>query len=381
MRIERFYTIAATLFLLSSLLRVEAQTTKPKAISGLELHTELALPVWHDNPESRPPKVVRIACTGDMMLGLNYPDNSPQYAPEDGARLFDDVKPWLVGADLTIGNLEGVLLDSGGEPKIVKNDKYRYHFRMPERYINHLLDAGYDALTIANNHARDFGDSGLKSTQRVLKASGMAYCGVKDVCEKAIIERDGVRYGLCGFAPNTSMCNIHDIALAERLVKELREKDSCDLVIVTFHGGAEGSTMNHVTRQTESYIGESRGNVYEFSHRCIDAGADFVFGHGPHVVRGLELYKGKLIAYSLGNFCTPFGINRAGRNGYAPVLCVDLTTRGEFLGGEIIPATQPAREGPKIDHSGVVIAEMQRLSREDFPESELKIDNSGKLSR
>lgn len=380
MRLGRIFIIAIALVVGCTGVIMAQQTLQRQIDLPRPAHSH-ALPEWNDNPLSAPPRVVRIACTGDIMLGLNYPDNSPQYAPEDGTRLFDEVKEWLVGADLTVGNLEGVLLDSGGEPKVVKSDKYRYHFRMPERYVNLLLDAGFDAMTIANNHARDFGDTGLRSTQRVLKESGMAYFGVKDVCEKAVVELDGVRYGLCGFAPNTSMCNIHDIALAERLVVELREEDGCDIVIVTFHGGAEGSEMNHVTRQTESYIGESRGNVYEFSHRCIDAGADFVFGHGPHVVRGLELYKGKLIAYSLGNFCTPFGINRAGRNGYAPVLCVDLTTRGEFLGGEIISATQPGREGPKIDRSGVVLEEMRRLSREDFPESELIIGSDGKLSR
>lgn len=325
------------------------------------------------------PTVIRIACVGDMMLGLNYPDDSPQYAADDGRHLFDDVKPWLQGANLTLGNLEGVLLDTGGEPKVVRNPKYRYFFRMPERYVHLFLDAGFDALTIANNHARDFGQSGLESTQRVLSEAGMAYCGVKDVCETCIIERDGVRYGMCAFAPNTMMCNIHDLALAERLIKKLREEDKCDIVIVTFHGGAEGPTMNHVTRTTETYIGESRGNVYEFSHHCVDAGADLVFGHGPHVVRGVELYKGKIIAYSLGNFCTPYGINRLGPNGYAPVLCVDMTPEGEFVGGEIVPAIQVGREGPKLDHKGIVLGEMRRLSFQDFPESNLVIERDGKL--
>ena len=330
-----------------------------------------------------PPKKseVEIACVGDMVLGLNYPDDEPaQFAAEDGAHLFDEVKPWLQRADFTVGNLEGVLLNSGGEPKKVKNTKYRYHFRMPERYAAHFVDAGFDFLAVANNHARDFGMTGLLSTMRTLNSAGIAYAGVKDSCEVAIVERDGLRYGLCAFAPNAAMCNIHDLKLAESLVRKLKQEQGCDLVIVSFHGGAEGSTAYRVPRANETYAGESRGDVYEFAHRCVDAGADLVYGHGPHVVRGIELYNGKIIAYSLGNFCTPYGVNKIGRNGYAPILLVRLSSSGEFLGGEIISALQVDRSGPKHDGSGVVIREIRNLSKSDFPESRLAISDSGELS-
>ncbi len=326
------------------------------------------------------PETLRIACTGDIVLGLNYPDEAPQLAEADGAHLFDGVRDRLVQADLTLGNLEGVLLDRGGEPKKVRDTRYRYHFRMPERYAKHLTEAGFDALSIANNHARDFGPSGLESTQRVLREAGIAFAGVEGVCEKAVIVRDSVRYGFCAFAPNAAMCNIHDCTQAERIVRSLREEDSCRIVIVSFHGGAEGSTQYRVPRTTEQYAGESRGNVYEFAHRCIDAGADLVFGHGPHVVRGMELYRGKLIAYSLGNFCTPFGVNKIGRNGYAPVLCVDLSADGEFLGGELVSAVQTGRSGPQPDAARIVVREIRNLSRTDFPESPLTISDEGKLS-
>lgn len=324
---------------------------------------------------------VEIACVGDMVLGLNYPDDEPaQFAAEDGARLFDSVLEYLTEADLTVGNLEGVLLDTGGEPKRVKNSKYRYHFRMPERYAAHFLNAGFDFLAIANNHARDFGMTGLCSTMRTLDNSGIAYAGVKDSCEVAIVEREGVRYGLCAFAPNAAMCNIHDLKLAEELVKGLKEEHECDLVIVSFHGGAEGSTAYRVPRMNETYAGESRGDVYEFAHRCIDAGADLVYGHGPHVVRGVELYKGRIIAYSLGNFCTPYGVNKIGRNGYAPILIVRMNTEGELLGGKIISARQIDRSGPKFDPTGTVIREIRTLSQSDFPESKLAISDEGIIS-
>ncbi len=325
-------------------------------------------------------RLCRIACVGDMVLGLNYPDDSPAFAEDDGAKLLDHVREYLVSADIAVGNLEGVLLDEGGEPKRVRDESYLHLFRMPERYAAHLTAAGFDVMTLANNHARDFGMEGLESTLRTLEASGVAVVGVEDMCETAVVERDSVRYGFCGFAPNRAMCNIHDYALAERLIGELRREHRCDIVVVTFHGGAEGAEHSHVPRCVEEYAGEKRGNVYEFAHRCIDAGADLVFGHGPHVVRGMELYRGRLIAYSLGNFCTPYGVNKQGRNGYAPVLCVDVTADGEFAGGEIVSAVQIGRSGPVIDRACRVAKEIKRLSREGFPESRLVIADDGRLS-
>ena len=325
-------------------------------------------------------RTVTIACVGDMFLGLNYPDNAPLLPVHDGAHLFDDVKPYLEGADIAAGNLEGLLLDKGGTVRKVNDPKYAYFFRMPERYINHFVNAGFDFLTVANNHLRDFGEVGIKSTLDILERSGIAYAGLKGRCETAIVERDGIRYGFCAFAPFIDMCDIDDFELVDRLISKLRNELRCDLVIVTHHGGAEGSAAYRVTRQSEFGGGCKRGNVYAFSHRCIDAGADFVFGHGPHVVRGMELYKGKLIAYSLGNFCTPYKVNISGRMGYAPILIVEMSVGGEFRGGRIISATQPQRTGPKLDNTGIVIREIRNLSQLDFPESKLRIADNGELS-
>lgn len=325
-------------------------------------------------------RTVTIACVGDMVLGVNYPDNAPLLPIHDGAHLFDDVKPYLQGADIAAGNLEGLLLDKGGRVRVVRDPKYAYFFRMPERYIKHFMDAGFDFLSVANNHLRDFGEVGIASTLKILERSGIAYAGLKGRCEIDILERDGIRYGFCAFAPFIDMCDIDDFALVDKLISQLRNEHHCDLVIVTHHGGAEGSTAYRVTRQSEFGGGCKRGNVYTFSHRCIDAGADLVFGHGPHVVRGMEFYKGKLIAYSLGNFCTPYKVNISGRNGYAPILLVELSVKGEFRGGRIISATQPQRTGPKLDKTGAVIREIRNLSRLDFPESKLRIADDGTLS-
>lgn len=328
--------------------------------------------------EERRSREITIACVGDMVLGINYPDNAPRFAVNDGRNLFDDVKEYLVSADLAVGNLEGVLLDTGGEPKYVSSPKFAFYFRMPCRYVERFVDAGFDFLSVANNHLRDFGITGIRATLKTLKSAGIAHAGVEGECDIAIVERDSVRYGMCAFAPHLLMCPL-DEDYAKKIICSLREEHKCDIVIVSFHGGAEGLNAYRVPRTLEVYNDIPRGNVYKFAHSCIDAGADLVYGHGPHVVRGLELYKGKIIAYSLGNFCTPHGVKRDGRSGYAPLLRVKMSVTGEFLGGDIISATQPDRTGPKRDSAKIVVKEMRNLSRMDFPESPLRISEEGEL--
>jgi hypothetical protein len=159
------------------------------------------------------------------------------------------------------------------------------------------------------------------------------------------------------------------------MVDSLRQR--CDILIVSFHGGAEGADHQHVTRQNETYLGAGRGNVYAFAHRVIDSGADIVFGHGPHVTRAAEIYKDRFIIYSLGNFCTYRRFNLRGPNGIAPIMKVYLTPAGRFLKGEIIPAHQPGSGGASLDPRKRVITKLQELTRTDFPEIPLHIDQQG----
>lgn len=164
----------------------------------------------------------------------------------------------------------------------------------------------------------------------------------------------------------------------DRAVSIIQHLDSIsDIVIVSFHGGAEGQDHQHVPRRDEFFIGENRGNVYEFSHRLIDAGADVIFGHGPHVTRGIEVYKNRFIAYSLGNFCTYKGINVLGVNGLAPIIKVYTNRTGSFLQAQITAIQQFYGVGIKIDPKKQVIKKIQQLSKEDFPESKIQIDDSG----
>jgi hypothetical protein len=312
---------------------------------------------------------------GDIMMGTSYPDNK---LPEnDGAFLLKEVEPVLQNADVTFGNLEGTLLDNGGTPKTCKDPKVCYVFRTPTRYVNNLTRAGFDIMSLANNHAGDFGEAGRKSSMKTLEAAGILHAG--QVNQKTVIfNKDNVRYGLVAFAPNSNCVNLNDLKGAVQLVKQL---DSlADVVIVSFHGGAEGAQYQHVPRTEELFHGENRGDVYTFSHALIDAGADIIFGHGPHVTRAVEVYKNRFIAYSLGNFCTYRGISVNGVNGLAPIIKVFTDNSGKFYKAEITPTYQTYGTGVKIDPQNQVIKKIQELTKKDFPECPIRIEENGLIT-
>jgi poly-gamma-glutamate capsule biosynthesis protein CapA/YwtB (metallophosphatase superfamily) len=309
------------------------------------------------------------------MMGTNYPED--RLPPDDGDFLLRDVSSVLRNADVTFGNLEGTLLDEGGTPKKCSNPKVCYAFRSPVRYVKNLVDAGFDMMSLANNHAGDMGDEGRDTTMKTLIHAGILHAGQMSM-KTTVFIKDSIRYGLAAFAPNSNCVQINDLEGARNLVLSL---DSVvDIVIVSFHGGAEGAKFQNVPRAHEIFYGEDRGDVYKFSHELIDAGADIIFGHGPHVTRGMEVYKKRFIAYSLGNFCTYKGINVAGVNGLAPIIKVFASSSGEFIRGEITPTIQSHATGVQIDGEKNVIKIIQELSKKDFPESEIRIDDNGLIT-
>jgi len=315
---------------------------------------------------------------GDMMLGTNYP--SASYLPPDGGRtMLAYVKDTLKAADVTFGNLEGTILDQGGTPKRCNNPAACYVFRSPESYGQHFADAGFDLLSLANNHSGDMGAAGRKKTKEVLDKHAIQYAGLVGTDEYTVLEKDGMRYGFCAFSPNRGTCSINNVGRATEIVKKLTELS--DVVIVSFHGGAEGSKHQNVPRRSETYYGENRGNVYTFSHALIDAGADIIFGHGPHVTRAMELYKDRLICYSLGNFCTYGRFNVRGANGIAPIVRVEIDGEGAFQKGKVIPIYQMKTHGPKIDPQKRAISKLQELTKADFPETSLQILDDGTLMK
>lgn len=318
---------------------------------------------------------VTVIGVGDIMMGSSHP--KAVLPPDDGAHLMNNVENILKSADLTVGNLEGVLLDEGGTAKTCRNPEVCYVFKSPTRLVNNLVNAGFDVMSLANNHAGDFGDAGRKTTMKTLEDAGIHHAG--QLQQKYVIfDKDSLTYGFIAFAPNSNCVPLNDVEGARALVAHVDSLS--DIVIVSFHGGAEGPQHQNVTRETETYYGENRGNVYAFAHAVIDAGADIVFGHGPHVTRAVEVYKNRFIAYSLGNFCTYGGINVSGINGLAPIIKVFTSPNGEFLKGEITPTRQLPRDRVYIDSSKRVIRIIQELTKKDFPEVPLQIDDNGLIT-
>jgi len=346
----------------------KARTTvlaKPKATTKV---TPQAQP-----KEARPQFTgeVTIAMTGDIMTGSILP--TPNMPPNDGRDTFIDCAKLLQSADVACGNLEGVLGDSGKPRKAP--GPLSFSFMMPTKSVQLLVDAGYDFLGIANNHIKDFYPVAIQSTIKTLRDNGIGVAGTRD-CETCIREINGVKYGFCAFGHESYTLRTQDKATVTRIVKKLRSE--CDIVIVCFHGGSEGVSERHLPYGTEYFHGADRGNLREFAHLCIDSGADIVYGHGPHVCRAMELYKGHLIAYSLGNFATPRGMKLDGPTSYAPLLIVKLQG-GKFAEGQIHPFIQYRDKGPRVDKSGAVIKEIQSLSNEDIKDNELVIADDGKL--
>lgn len=324
-----------------------------------------------------PDSAYAIIMVGDMMLGTNYPSES-SLPPDDAKYILDEPKEFLEIADVTIGNLEGTLLDKGGTPKQCSDPGNCVSFRMPEHYAGYMKDAGFDIMSIANNHSGDMGDIGRESTQKTLKKYGIKYAG-QLTAPTTIFEKDGVKFGFTAFAPNNGTLSINDLKKATKIVSDLKKE--CDVVIVAFHGGAEGSGATRVSRKREFYLGEDRGNVYEFAHAMVDAGADIVFGQGPHVPRGVELYNDKFISYSLGNFCTYGKFGLSGNLGLAPILKLYINKNGNFERGRIFPFKQVKRGFPVYDENNGVISLIRELTQKDFPETELEIFEDGKISK
>lgn len=315
---------------------------------------------------------------GDIMPGTNFP--SEYYLPPhaDCKPLLNPVKKILKSADLTIGNLEGCFSDTAPLVKRCKDSTKCYAFRIPEKFGGCIKNAGFDVLTIANNHSGDFGDLGRETTVKILDSLHIHHAGwIKYPTTKFMY--DSLKIGVAAFAPNKGTVNIIDTIGAKKIVSELEKQ--CDIVIVTFHGGAEGSKYQHIKKSTETFYGENRGNVYLFARAVINAGADVVFGHGPHVPRAFDIYNNRFIAYSLGNFCTYGRFNLHGANGLAPIVKINITKDGKFVDGQIISAKQPGNIGVGVipDTSNGAAKKIKSLTEMDLPESKITIDTLGNI--
>jgi poly-gamma-glutamate capsule biosynthesis protein CapA/YwtB (metallophosphatase superfamily) len=312
---------------------------------------------------------------GDVMLGTTFPDEST-LPPNDGADLLTEVAPFLKRGDVVYGNLEGPIVDGGDSAKCRgKKIGTCFAFRVPTRYGKYLKDAGFTAMGLANNHAMDFGLEGRASSRQVLDAMQIAHTG--EVGDIARLTVKGKRVTVIAFATYQGAFNFLDLDASLQTIRTA--KTESDLVIVGFHGGAEGATHQHVLDGDETFLGEDRGDLRRFTHAAIDAGADLVLGSGPHVVRAMVIYKGKLIAYSLGNFATygPFNLNA--ENGLKLVLEAHLATDGTFLRGKAYAVKQEKPGGPKLDPEMKILPVLRALSDTDFKQTAIVVGPQGEL--
>jgi len=348
---------------------------QPKTVSSEE-PAKNAQPVAETTPRNREP--ITIAAVGDVMMGSPFPNDS-RMPPNDGADLLKGVTPILSAADIAFGNLEGPIIDGGTSAKCRPGSTQCFAFRVPTRYGKFLKEAGFDVMSVANNHAGDFGFTGRASTQKVLDEQGIKYAGsYEPPATTAYLDVKGKKVAFIGFGHNNGMPSVNDLEGARRLVIDAKKK--ADLVVVSFHGGAEGTDHQHVPNNSEIFLGENRGNLPAFAHTVIDAGADLVLGHGPHVMRGMELYKDHLIVYSMGNFCTYGWFTLAAETALSEIVEIKIGADGKFISGKINGAHQEGRGGPILDDTGDSIRKVRDLSIADFGTNAPKIADDGTIT-
>jgi hypothetical protein len=375
---------------------------QPRPIPSSERPDTLVLP---PSPLLEPPPVpvvrhyapVRVAFVGDINLGTStLPDGVP---PDSGRSLLDRARPSLFG-DLVVGNFEGVLADTGTSIKcLIRNPHPRprkaqreqqpwdslvprpncYAFRTPTLLAPRLVEAGFTHLNLANNHANDLGIAGRQSTERILDSLGIGRYGpLGRIVVDTIRRGDSLTtVGLIGFTTYPFAYDLLDIERSAAVVDSVRPL--VDLLLVTFHGGTEGVKALHTGEAAESLGAEPRGDLRRWARAVIDAGADAVVGHGPHVLRGMEFYHGRLIAYSLGNFLTYRGFNLAGPLGITGVLQLEFTPERTLRKARLIPMVQIPQRGPVPDPEAAAVHLVRRLSAQDFGASAAVIDDMGAI--
>ena len=283
-------TLLVSAFLLcAGLFSQQAQqlpTLDPGNIARYPLFQQLPL-IQHDMP------MVTIAAVGDLMMSSWIID----YVNENGVHYpFDSTRAELTSADIAIANLEAPLTDSGE-----RFEDKKFTFKVPPHFVEGIAGAGIDVVTMANNHIVDFGCQGLMNTLDILSDAGIKACGAganrHQACAPTFMDVNNVRVAFVGFSmtypddfwattDNCGTCYPTEELLFE-VISECERQ--ADFTVASFHWGSEKSI-----RPKQYQV--------EFGRKAIDFGADLVLGHHPHVLQGLEIYKGKLIAYSLGNY-------------------------------------------------------------------------------
>jgi hypothetical protein len=319
-------------------------------------------------PAPPAPRQISLDWVGDIAFSTR------QGLPPGGpSRVLSRVHKVLAAADYTTGNLEGTL-GHGGPSKCSGGGSNCFAFQAPASYARGLARVGFDLFNMANNHSRDFGLSGTRQTVRALAAAGLKHTGLFGETRFATVA--GRKVAFLGFAPYPWASPLLDIPAARRQIAAASRR--AKIVIVFIHAGAEGSGQTHTPHGTEHAFGENRGAARRFAHAAVGAGADAVLGSGPHVLRGMECYRKRVIAYSLGNFVGYRTLATGGVLSLSGVLRLQLGPAGELAGGRLFrvrlaPPGVPQPGGGSIDL-------VRRLSKADFGARACRLGRHGELS-
>lgn len=312
---------------------------------------------------------ITLEWVGDMAL------STQRGLPPGGlARALTPVRTLLRHSDITAGNLEGTLSVGGTSKCGGIGSADCFAFQAPPAVAAELKSLGFDLVNQANNHSLDYGPSGRQQTLSALRKAGVAQTGLPG--EITILHVDGEKVAFLGFAPYPYDANLLNITAAQALVRRARQE--APIVVVIIHAGAEGANQLHTPYGTQYYLGENRGNARAFAHAAIQAGASIVVGSGPHVIRGMERYGGRLIAYSLGDFVGYHTLADDGVLAESAILRVTLGAGGHVISGRWIPIKLV--EGlPRPDPSDASAKLVAQLSREDFPGDHFTIGPTGRF--
>jgi len=313
-------------------------------------------------------RLVRLSAVGDTILG-----NTPAVAPDPAAYLHPIRRALRWQAEIRFGNLEGTLTTATTSKCHGSTDCFA--FRNPPDFARALARTGFTVLNDANNHSHDFGAAGLKQTIASIHRAGMSQTGLPG--EITVVKAGSTRVALVAFAPYSNTADLLDLPAARSLIERADRK--AGLVVVYMHAGAEGSGADHVTGREEYFDGEDRGNPERFAHMAIRAGADLVIASGPHVMRGMQFFRRRLIAYSLGNFANYHNFSGGGDLVHSGILHVSLTPDGRFVSAQLV-SVRLAADGRATPGAGSIDF-VRRLSKQDFGASAARFSRDGVITR
>ncbi|MGM3306463.1 CapA family protein [Anabaena sp. WFMT] len=317
-------------------------------------------------------QTITIKAVGDIIPGTNFPNYR---LPRDRNQLLPmSVRSYLQGADILFGNFESNLTNHPYSSKDISRGQ-TFAFRSPPAYAQLFAEVGFNVFNIANNHTMDFGVIGQRDTIQNLEAQGIKTLGHKN--QILYLKVNQIPIAMIGFTTYDLYNSVHNLKAAKALVKEA--KNNAKIVIVSMQVGAEGTGALHVKDKTEFFYGENRGNSLKFARTMIDIGADLVLGHGPHVPRAMEIYKEKIIAYSLGNFLGYRTLSTNAQTAYSMILEVKLNSEGNLVSSKIIPIHLNRQGIPQIDQYFRTVGLLRYLNNHDFPGNLLKINEKGEV--